>query len=109
MDKLEVSTEDMDDDEKDKLEEQWGYIMDTIQNGLDTTFHRLRNYWGIIVSIWDTQPLPWEINDKSPVLHEFILMLEYEYLMVEAIIKSGIKEIVGTLQRQVASGIKPSL
>jgi hypothetical protein len=105
MDKLEKSRNDNDDEESAKLDEQWTYIMETIQTSLDSAIHRIRNFWGIIVSIWDTETLPWEDSVKSQVLHEFIAQLEYQYIMVEAIVKAGVKEIVGTLQRQVGNGM----
>ncbi|XP_021955187.1 uncharacterized protein LOC110851641 isoform X2 [Folsomia candida] len=107
MDKLEeVSNSDDDTLDEEKLEEQWLYIMETIQNSLENGFNRLKMSWALLVAVSDTVPLPWEVTAQKLVVRELINELEFNYVMMGAVVKAGVKEIVGTLQKRVVQVIQ---
>jgi hypothetical protein len=88
MDKLDESISDLSDssesaDASEKLEQQWGYIMETIQTSLEQGFERITNSWALIVVVSNTPPLPWELSLRKYLVQEFLLELEYQYMMIE--------------------------
>jgi hypothetical protein len=105
MDKLEESSADLDPEEEERLEKQWLYIMEAIQDSLDNTFELMKKSWALLVAVSDTIPLPWEVYIQDVLLKELVNNLELQYVMVGAVVKAGVREIVGTLQHQVGNGI----
>ncbi|CAL8121802.1 unnamed protein product [Orchesella dallaii] len=104
MDKIEASYEDS--EALEKTSEQWEFITKTVTTSLDSALDRLESEWMNFIILHDTTPLPWEVSYKMTLVHEVLSRLEYGYLMIEAVIRSGVKEIVGTLQHQLVQVIR---
>lgn len=107
MDKIEASYSANEEQAlKNETREQWEYIAKTVQSSLNTVVDRLESEWGYFILLHDIVPLPWEVAYKLPLIYESVGRLEYGYLMVEAVVRSGVKEIVGTLQFELMDGKK---
>ncbi len=105
MDKIENTFIDLSElDQKNKTLEQWEFITKTVGTSLDSSIDRAETTWSYFVTTFETKALPWEIQLKNLLVADALYELEYSYTMVDAVIRSGTKEIVGTLQHQMASG-----
>lgn len=98
--------DELDPEEEEELEKQWTFILETLQNSLDSALARIRKGWALIVAISGTPPLPWEEKVKVQLVQEFVTDLELQYGMLAAVIKAGVKEVLGTLQKRVGQGMK---
>lgn len=91
-------------DQKNKTLEQWEFITKTVGASLDSSIDRAETSWSYFVTTFETKALPWEIQLKKLLIDDALYELEYSYTMVDAVIRSGTKEIVGTLQNQMTDG-----
>lgn len=105
MDKIENSFVDLPElDQKNKTLEQWEFITKTVGTSLDSSIDRAETSWSYFVITFETKALPWELQLKNLLVNDALYELEYSYTMVDAVIRSGTKEIVGTLQHQLTNG-----
>ncbi|ODM91948.1 hypothetical protein Ocin01_14739, partial [Orchesella cincta] len=104
MDKIEASYDDS--EALEKAREQWEFIFKTVTSSLDSALDRLESEWVHFILLHDTNPLPWEVLYKTTLTHEVLDRLEYGYMMIEAVMRSGVKEVVGSLQHQLVQVIR---
>lgn len=105
MDQIESSSVKQSSSERENsTKEQWESITKTVGSSLDSAIDRVETSWNYFIISYETSPLPWERRYKSVILSNALYQIEYNYLMVESVIRAGTKEIVGTLKHQLTNG-----
>ena len=82
----------------DKLREDWSYLTVVILDSIEMSTERISRIWNMIVDHFETKPLPWEVVPRQTVLVELFTGLGHEYLVIDGLMKSGVRQIINTLQ-----------
>jgi hypothetical protein len=104
LDNLESALSESDDYEK--LQETWEDFTKTMSDNFDMKSNRINRMWDKAITTFETKVLPWEMYLRRPVLYEIFCGLHYEYLILEALVKQGAKELVHSLQAPFGKVIK---
>lgn len=82
----------------EKLREKWSNLTVVLLESFERSAVRTTRLWRMILENVETEALPWEVGSKRIVLAELFSALGHEYLMVDVMVKTGVREIINTLQ-----------